>query len=178
MGNINTHPVSTVNVSVDPIDLPKMKPMEPQGVIYSSTLSEPDDITEQDKLELYNKLKETYDTLEQTIKNYLLYNNSHNKNNIILADLQKKIKLQQDELKSTNENKEKLKTYIEFIKNDIIKKDKEKIILIISIVILIISIIIATIILLKLNNIDLVLIIKDNFTKLVLIIKNYRNHSP
>lgn len=119
-----------------------------------------------------------YNPLETTIKNYLLYNNSHNKNNIILADLEKKIKIQENDLKSKNEDNEKIKTSLEFIKDDLIQKEKEKIILIIALVFLIIGIIILSIILLKLNNIDVILYINNYLSKIVLIFKNYRSRLP
>ena len=109
---------------------------------------------------------------------YLLYNNSHNKNNIILADLEKKIKIQENDLKSKNEDNEKIKTSLEFIKDDLIQKEKEKIILIIALVFLIIGIIILSIILLKLNNIDVILYINNYLSKIVLIFKNYRSRLP
>jgi hypothetical protein len=178
MGNSSSTPIDRTIMTSDITFQSILDEDETMITFSSSDVSSPQNTNPDYELIHKYFIKHFYNPLETTIKNYLLYNNSHNKNNIILADLEKKIKIQENDLKSKNEDNEKIKTSLEFIKDDLIQKEKEKIILIIALVFLIIGIIILSIILLKLNNIDVILYINNYLSKIVLIFKNYRSRLP
>ena len=113
---------------------------DPKGFSESSTDSDIDiQLKRNDLIQRY--LNNLNKRLETSLKIYLMLDNYDNKNEIIIRDLDKKYKIQNEEIKSLYENKDKIKSIIENKRKSTNKNLKNKNVLNLVNILLIITLI-------------------------------------
>lgn len=93
--------------------------------------------------------KALQEKLESTLKIHLLFDNYENKNSIIIKDLDKKLIIQQKELKDLKESNSKIRQLIEYDRENIDKNSSNKKIVLSANILLSITLLVLIILILK-----------------------------
>ena len=102
------------------------------------------------------EINTNFNELKVAINNFLLLNNINQKNKVILNDLKNKLENQNTNIKSIKEDKQKIITNIDFIKEQIDKKNQEKhTLIVVNIILFILLLIIIAIIVMNYQNLRL-----------------------